>query len=254
MDQEIISTAIERHAKPSAAYAQHEAQAVQLLRQAADEFPGRVVQATSLGVEDMVVGDLIVRHGLDIQMATLDTGALHAATLHLIDRAQAHWGRRIEVWHPVQDAVIAFVDRHGERAMYDSLELRKACCAVRKLEPLARMLAGRDAWITGLRSQQSAHRQLLADRADDDGRVKFSPLLDWDLGDVWHYVAIHAVPYNPLHDQFFPSIGCAPCTRAISLGEDIRAGRWWWEQGDVKECGLHHRAKPTEHDQPGAPA
>lgn len=254
-EQQIVTTAIERHARPSAAFAEREAEAVWLLQQAARVFAGHVVQATSMGVEDMVVSDLIVRHGLDIPMDTLDTGALHPQTLELIDRAQTHWGRPITVWRPAADAVAAFVDEHGPRAMYASVDLRKACCAVRKLEPLSRMLAGRAAWITGLRRQQSEHRQQVAGRVvDGDGRVKFSPLADWELGDVWHYVAEHGVPYNPLHDQFFPSIGCAPCTRAISLGEDIRAGRWWWEQGDTKECGLHAAPATTEPTKKGASA
>jgi phosphoadenosine phosphosulfate reductase len=137
--------------------------------------------------------------------------------------------------------------------MYQSIELRKACCAMRKLEPLGRMLADRTAWITGLRREQSNNRADMAPREQDDkGRIKFNPMIDWTWGDVWHYVSVKHVPYNPLHDQFMPSIGCAPCTRAIAVGEDFRAGRWWWEDEKAKECGLH--AHPdTAPSTPAAP-
>ena len=133
-----------------------------------------------------------------------------------------------------------FVAKNGERAMYDSIELRKGCCAIRKLEPLSRMLKDRSAWVTGMRREQSANRGTVEFiEQDDKGRTKFNPLADWSWADVWHYIALNDVPYNPLHDQFYPSIGCAPCTRAIAVGEDFRAGRWWWEDEGAKECGLH---------------
>ena len=133
-----------------------------------------------------------------------------------------------------------FVRTHGERAMYESIALRKACCGVRKLEPLSRLLAGRTAWIAGLRREQSdARGEVRAIEPDGNGRMKVSPLVDWSWADVWHYIATHRVPYNPLHDAFMPSIGCAPCTRAIAVGEPFRAGRWWWEDEAAKECGLH---------------
>jgi len=139
----------------------------------------------------------------------------------------------------VHEAVIAFVGRHGRDAMRQSVELRKACCAMRKVEPLGRMLAGRTAWVTGLRREQSSERaEVHFESTDDAGRSKLSPLADWSWADVWHYLDVNDVPYNALHDRFYPSIGCAPCTRAVAVGEDFRAGRWWWEQG-VKECGLH---------------
>ena len=232
--------AARRHARAGAHYPQRLAQAVELLRQAAAEHAGAVVQASSLGVEDMVLTDLIQRHGLGIRVATLDTGALHLETLELIARVRRHYGIDVEVLQPSQEAVVAFVGRHGPDAMYRSVELRKACCAVRKLEPLGRMLDGRSAWITGLRREQSAQREGVVEReVGANGRVKFSPLASWSLGEVWHYVAEHGVPYNPLHDRFYPSIGCAPCTRAVSVGEDQRAGRWWWELDGAKECGLH---------------
>lgn len=241
-------------AKPSAAFDQRVQDALATLRAAAQAFAGRIVQATSLGAEDMVLTDLIARHALPIAIATLDTGMLHAETLELLARAQRHYGLEIEAWRPDADAARDFVARHGPQAMYASVDLRHACCALRKLEPLSRMLQGRAAWVTGLRREQSAARGQAARRETDaQGRIKFSPLLDWTQGDVWHYIALHAVPYNPLHDQFFPSIGCAPCTRAVALGEDIRAGRWWWEQEGAKECGLHAEQRPGDRDPRGGP-
>uniref|UniRef100_E6PVZ3 APS reductase n=1 Tax=mine drainage metagenome TaxID=410659 RepID=E6PVZ3_9ZZZZ len=242
------------YAKPSAGFDQRVQDALATLRTAAQEFAGRIVQATSLGAEDMVLTDLIARHALPIAIATLDTGMLHGETLELLGRAQQHYGLEIETWRPDAVAARDFVARHGPRAMVASVDLRHACCALRKLEPLSRMLQGRAAWVTGLRHEQSPARGQTARRESDaQGRAKLSPLLDWTQGDVWHYIALHAVPYSPLHDQFFPSIGCAPCTRAVALGEDIRAGRWWWEQEGAKECGLHVEQRPVASDPRGGP-
>jgi phosphoadenosine phosphosulfate reductase len=238
-------SAIELHARPSADFDAKVARALDLLRDAAERFPGRVVLANSLGAEDMVLTDLIGRHQLPIALGTLDTGVLHAETLAVLPRIRERYGIEVEVYRPVQEAVIEFVGRHGERAMYESVQLRKSCCGVRKLEPLSRMLAGRDAWITGMRREQSDTRGSVPfEDQDDKGRTKLNPLADWTWGDVWHYIKLHDVPYNALHDQFFPSIGCAPCTRAISLGEPFRAGRWWWEDESAKECGLHVKQSP----------
>ncbi|HEY9238386.1 MAG TPA: phosphoadenylyl-sulfate reductase, partial [Burkholderiaceae bacterium] len=215
-------------------------------RRAAAEHPGRVVQATSLGAEDMVLTDLIARHGLPIAIGTLQTGKLHDETLGLIGTIESRYALAVEVFEPAHDAVVQFVGRHGERAMFDSIDLRKGCCAVRKLEPLSRMLADRTAWVTGMRREQSANRGTVEfTEADDRGRTKFNPLADWSWADVWQYIAAHQVPYNPLHDRFFPSIGCAPCTRAVAVGEDFRAGRWWWEAEGAKECGLHVHEEST---------
>ena len=212
---------------------------VDLLVHAAAAHRGRIVQASSLGAEDLVITDLIARYELPIVVATLDTGMLHAETLALIGAVRERYGIAIERYRPMREQTIAFVGRHGEDAMRQSVELRKACCAMRKIEPLGRLLEGRDAWITGLRREQSNERGEIAFEAvDDAGRAKLSPLADWSWADVWHYIQAHDVPYNALHDHFYPSIGCAPCTRAVALGEDFRAGRWWWEQG-AKECGLH---------------
>ncbi len=233
-------SATELHARALPGFDERVAQTLALLRKAARVHAGRIVQATSLGAEDMVLTDLIARHALPITLATLDTGKLHDETLALISRIEAHYGLKVQVFHPTHTAVVQFVARHGERAMFDSIELRKACCGIRKLEPLSRLLEGQGAWVTGLRREQSSQRAEVSPyEIEDTGRVKFNPLADWALADVWHYIATHDVPYNALHDQFYPSIGCAPCTRAIALGEDFRAGRWWWEDESAKECGLH---------------
>ncbi|HWP18177.1 MAG TPA: phosphoadenylyl-sulfate reductase [Burkholderiaceae bacterium] len=233
-------SAIELYARRTEGFEARVEHALAVLREAAARHPGRVVQATSLGAEDMVLTDLIARHGLPIALGTLETGKLHDETVALIGRIEERYGVGVEVYRPVEETVVHFVRTHGEKAMYQSIDLRKQCCAIRKLEPLARMLNGRSAWITGLRREQSNTRaEVPFGEADDKGRTKYNPLADWSWNDVWHYIAIHQVPYNPLHDQFMPSIGCAPCTRAIAVGEDFRAGRWWWEDEKAKECGLH---------------
>lgn len=233
-------SAVSLHARLRPGFEQRVAQALALLRQAAERHPGRIVFTTSLGAEDMVVTDLIARHGLPIALATLQTGKLHAQTLALLPRIEARYGLTVERWAPQAEQVLQFVARNGELAMRLSVELRKACCAMRKLEPLSRALAGRSAWVTGLRREQSdARAELPFSGVDEHGREKFNPLADWSQADVWHYIASHDVPYNELHDHFYPSIGCEPCTRAVALGEDFRAGRWWWEQESAKECGLH---------------
>jgi phosphoadenosine phosphosulfate reductase len=234
-------SAIKLYDKPSADYVAKVQFATDLLKAAATEHANHVVQATSLGVEDMIVTDLILRHEMPIAIGTLDTGMLNPETAALIGVIETHYTcAKVEVYRPVQEAAIEFVRKNGEKAMYESIDLRKACCGIRKLEPLSRMLANRTAWITGLRREQSNNRGGMAAREQDDaGRTKFNPLIDWTWGDVWHYVSVNHVPYNPLHDQFMPSIGCAPCTRAIAVGEDFRAGRWWWEDEKAKECGLH---------------
>ncbi len=251
--QASVAPATVRHARPGAQHARLREQALELLRQAVAAHPGAVVQSSSLGAEDMVLTDLIQRHGLDIRVATLDTGALHPQTLQLMQRVRQHYGMDIEVWQPPRHAVVEFVARNGSDAMYRSVQLRHACCALRKLEPLGRMLQGRSAWVTGLRREQSAQRGTVqARQVGSDGRAKYSPLLDWSLGDVWQYIADLDVPYNPLHDEFYPSIGCAPCTRAVTLGEEQRAGRWWWERDGEKECGLHGQRPPAQADVPAA--
>jgi phosphoadenosine phosphosulfate reductase len=213
---------------------------VSRLNAIAGEFRN-VAFASSLGAEDMVVTDAILTAGLPIAIFTLDTGRLPRETLDLLERLRRHYSRAIEVVRPDADAVARYVAAHGLNAFYESAELRKSCCHVRKVQPLARALAGRDAWITGLRRTQSATRSDLPQREFDaaHGLVKFNPLADWSEAQVWAYVRERGVPYNALHDRGYPSIGCDPCTRAIRPGEDIRAGRWWWESRDGKECGIH---------------
>ncbi|CAH0355554.1 phosphoadenylyl-sulfate reductase [Aquabacterium sp. CECT 9606] len=233
-------SAIALYAKASPDFEAKLAATVALLKAAAAEHPGKVVQATSLGVEDMIVTDLIARHHIAIAIGTLETGMLHPQTVAMIGTIESTYDLKVEVYQPVQEVTIEFVRKNGEKAMYESIDLRKACCGIRKLEPLSRMLASREAWITGLRREQSNNRGgMLAREEDDKGRAKYNPMIDWTWGDVWHYVSLNKVPYNPLHDEFMPSIGCAPCTRAIAVGEDFRAGRWWWEDEKAKECGLH---------------
>lgn len=240
-------TAIELYAHASATFEAKLQATVEALRLAARDHPGRIVQATSLGVEDMVLTDLIAKHHCPIAIGTLETGMLHPETVALIGTIESRYGLPVEVYRPVQASVVHFIKEHGDKAMYQSVALRKACCALRKLEPLGRMLAERSAWVTGLRREQSNNRSDVPQQeTDDQGRTKYNPLADWTWGDVWHYVATQQVPYNPLHDQFMPSIGCAPCTRAIAVGEDFRAGRWWWEEETQKECGLHvHQDEPA---------
>jgi phosphoadenosine phosphosulfate reductase len=237
-----LANAIALHANPSVNYAEKVEETLALLKQAVSQF-SPVTQASSLGAEDVVITHLINHHALNIPVFVLETGALHRETLALLERTQAHSVGAVNVFRPSTEKVIAFVKRHGQNAMYESLELRKACCQVRKLEPLAEALKGQRAWVTGLRREQSSNRAEvpLIDRSDEatKGQIKLNPLANWTWGDVWHCISVNKVDYNPLHDQFFPSIGCAPCTRAISLGEEFRAGRWWWEDEAAKECGLH---------------
>ncbi|HEX2531994.1 MAG TPA: phosphoadenylyl-sulfate reductase [Burkholderiaceae bacterium] len=210
-----------------------------LARIAGDFLPA--VFASSLGAEDMVLTDMILRAKLSIGIFTLETGRLHAETLGMVDRIKETYGYDIALFRPEPAAVDAYVRQHGLNAFYESVELRKECCRIRKVEPLRRALTGNKAWITGQRRAQSTTRAELAVQEFDEahGLTKFNPLVDWTDTDVWHYIRSNQVPYNPLHDKGYPSIGCEPCTRAIRPGEDLRAGRWWWEKQESKECGLH---------------
>jgi len=205
--------------------------------------------ANSLGAEDMVLTDLIAKFNANspahpIEIFSLDTGRLPLETYDLMAAVQAHYGLKLKIYFPQASTVEDYVRANGINAFYESIELRKGCCYVRKVEPLKRALADKKAWITGMRAEQAATRGNLATREYDEGNglEKFNPLADWSEKEVWTYIKQNAVPYNALHDKFYPSIGCAPCTRAISLGEDIRSGRWWWESADTKECGLHLKA------------
>jgi phosphoadenosine phosphosulfate reductase len=245
--------AIELNARASADFDAKLAETTALLQQAARDYAPlaageapRVSQASSLGAEDVVISHLINTLQLDIGIFVLDTGMLHAETLELLAQLKASSRAPVEVFTPRNEAVVQFVAREGRDAMYKSIPLRKACCQIRKMEPLERALAGKAAWITGLRREQSdARADVPLTDTSDPARVKINPLANWTWGDVWHFIAINHIAYNPLHDQFYPSIGCAPCTRAISLGEDFRAGRWWWEDETAKECGLHVNQSST---------
>jgi len=199
--------------------------------------------ASSLGAEDMVLTDIIVKDKLGIEIFTLDTGRLPAETYDLMGRLRRHYGLTLKLYYPRHDLVEAYTREHGINGFYESVELRKACCQVRKVEPLTRALSGKKAWITGLRAEQAATRAGLPLQEFDSGNrlEKFNPLAEWNEREIWTYLHIHQVPYNKLHEKNYPSIGCAPCTRAIEPGEHVRAGRWWWESPDGKECGLHVR-------------
>jgi phosphoadenosine phosphosulfate reductase len=250
--------AVDLHAKASDDFGAKLFETTSLLRRAAAEF-SPVTQASSLGAEDVVITHLINAHRLDIPVFVLDTGVLHEQTLALLERTKAVSRAPVTVYRPAAESVIAFVGREGQDAMYRSIALRKACCHIRKIEPLQRALAGQRAWITGLRREQSNTRAEVplidlgeeANSSDTGGQaavgpVKINPLARWTWGDVWHFIGLHGIAYNALHDEFYPSIGCQPCTRAIALGEDFRAGRWWWEDEAAKECGLHVKQEVQE--------
>ena len=201
----------------------------------------RPALASSLGAEDMVLLDAIARSGAEIDVFVIDTGRLHDETLQLLEIARARYGLPIRVYRPLDAAVADFVRAHGLNGFYDGVAERHLCCGIRKVEPLGRALEGRDAWLTGQRRAQGPERAALPlEETDlDRGIAKHNPLADWSDEDLRSYIARHDVPVNALHARGYPSIGCEPCTRAVKPGEDPRAGRWWWERGTAKECGLH---------------
>lgn len=221
-------------------FAQRLLETQQIVKQIAADH-GSVAFANSLGTEDMVLMDIITKHAPTIEIFSIDTGRLPAETYDLIERAIKHYRRKIIVYFPEQSAVENFVRINGINGFRDSVAQRQDCCHARKVEPLKRALKGRSAWITGLRRAQAATRKNLgvAEFDEANGLQKYNPLIEWSEDDVWDYINEFGVPYNALHDQGYPSIGCAPCTRAIEPGEDVRAGRWWWESAEQKECGLH---------------
>ena len=219
-----------------------------LLVWAAERFAGRLRLACSFGAEDVALVDIVARHELGIVPFVLDTGRLHQETYDVMDRFRSKYGIDFETYFPNTQAIEQLLSAKGPNSFYESVDNRKECCHIRKVEPLNRALAGRDGWITGLRREQAVTRASLPKIELDDshgGIVKLNPLADWTEAQVWDYIRHYDVPYNVLHDRGFPSIGCAPCTRAIDPGEDIRAGRWWWEAPEHKECGLHFRIKKT---------
>ncbi len=207
----------------------------------AAHFPGKVVFSTSFGIEDQVITHFIFENELPIQVFTLDTGRLFPETYATWSRTVERYGRPIEAYYPDAQALQAFVSAKGPNSFYESVDNRKSCCHIRKVEPLNRALAGQSVWITGIRAEQSPNRLDMSDIEWDAAHelIKFHPIFDWTYEEVRAFVNKNGIPYNPLHDKGFVSIGCAPCTRAIRPGEDFRAGRWWWEDASKKECGLH---------------
>jgi phosphoadenosine phosphosulfate reductase len=218
------------------------AEAAALLARVAHSYEPAAL-ASGFGAEGMVLIDLVARERLPLDVFTLDTGRLPEETHALIVRVRERYAIEVTVYAPSALDIEAYVREHGPNGFYDSLEAREQCCALRKSAPLARALAGRRAWITGLRRDASVTRHdiEIEDYDAKHGLPKFNPLADWSREDVWSYIRAHDVPYNALHDRGYASIGCAPCTRAIEPGEDERAGRWWWESPERRECGLHAR-------------
>ena len=206
-------------------------------------YGNRIALASSLGLEDQVLTAMITKIQPDARVFTIDTGRLFPECYQLIDRTNDKYDIRIEVFSPEHTGVENYVREHGVNAFYQSVDLRKACCHCRKLEPLKRALSTLDVWICGLRTTQAVTRTdiQVVEWDENNGLIKVNPLARWSEEDVWNYIHDNKVPYNKLHDKGFPSIGCQPCTRAIEPGEDIRAGRWWWEDPEHKECGLHKR-------------
>lgn len=209
---------------------------------------GPAVHTNSFGPEGVVLTHLITCHAPAIRTVSLDTGRLPEETYAVAEALRRRYGVDIDWYYPDADTLRAFTHRHGVNAFYDGVELRRACCAIRKVEPLVRALSGHRAWVTGRRRDQSQHRSALPEREWDEQRgiLKFNPLTEWNEADVWAFIRAHDIPYNALHDRHFPSIGCAPCTRAVTVGEEARAGRWWWEQDGPRECGLHGPARAVD--------
>lgn len=209
------------------------------------EYKNRIVLSSSLGLEDQVLTDMVVRIEPKTRIFTLDTGRLFYETHELIEKTCIRYKIKMEVYSPNQDEVEAMVLEKGINLFYKSVENRKECCRIRKINSLKRAFAGSDIWICGLRREQSVTRteNALIEWDEANVMIKLNPLIDWTEQQVWDYIKQNNVPYNSLHDKGYPSIGCQPCTRAIFPGEDIRAGRWWWESPESKECGLHNRKK-----------
>ena len=240
--------AIQRYRSTSADLEKKVARSLSLLAEARERFKGSWTQAHSLGAEDVVVTQLLHLAGWfdaanSARVFVLNTGALHAETLALVNELNQRFSIEIEAFHPDPQQLVALDLAVGNKGIFESKAARLMCCDVRKLSPLNRALEGHMGWVTGLRRDQSLNRADITPLDDSQSPVKLSPIADWTFGDVWAFIDTHQLPYNALHDAFYPSIGCEPCTRAVSLGEDFRAGRWWWETEDgttvAKECGLH---------------
>jgi phosphoadenosine phosphosulfate reductase len=210
--------------------------------------PGRILFTTSFGIEDQAIAHAIFQQDLEIDVVTLDTGRLFSQTYEVWAKTERLYSRRIRAFYPDRECLEALVAQQGIDGFYATVDARRACCAIRKVEPLRRALANAAAWVTGLRSDQSLDRAETSFATGDPQHrlIKLSPLFDWTRDEVVSFVGAHHVPYNSLQDQGFASIGCAPCTRAVGAGESERAGRWWWEREEKKECGLHWRRDPAQ--------
>ena len=219
------------------------ATAQELLSGFLSEFKGKIALSSSLGIEDQLLTHLVCNIDPSAKIFTLDTGRLFPETYDLIHRTNNKYGIRMQVYFPEAAQVEEMVNTKGINLFYESIENRKECCIIRKMVPLKRAFVGLQVWICGLRREQSVTRKDIQpiEWDQDNGIIKLNPLIEWTETQVWDYIKANKIPYNPLHDKGFPSIGCQPCTRAIMKGEDIRAGRWWWENPDTKECGLHKR-------------
>lgn len=220
-------------------------QPVEALALLANKFPGEIVFSTSFGWEDQVITHMIFTNDLPIKIFTLETGRLFPETYYVWNRTMEMYGKPIHAYYPNNELLEQMVNAKGPSSFYESIENRKECCGIRKVEPLNRALSGNKCWVTGIRAEQSANRQFMGNLEWDEQHnlIKFHPIYDWTLDQVKEYIRVHNVPYNTLHDRGFPSIGCQPCTRAVQPGEDFRAGRWWWEDQSKKECGLHEVSK-----------
>lgn len=214
---------------------------VQQLQYLAEQFKDKIVFSTSFGWEDQVITHLIFSNNIPIKVFTLETGRLFPETYYVWNRTLEIYKQPIHAYYPQTEAVQEMVNAKGPSSFYESVENRKECCFIRKIEPLKRALANNEIWITGIRAEQSSNRDDMENLEWDEGNklIKFHPIFNWSLEEVRDYIKQHNIVYNPLHDKGFPSIGCAPCTRAVQPGEDFRAGRWWWEDQSKKECGLH---------------
>jgi phosphoadenosine phosphosulfate reductase len=221
---------------------------VETLQAIAAAYAGKVVFSTSFGWEDQVITDMIFRNNIPIRVFTLETGRLFTETYYVWNRTLEMYEKPILAYYPNQQLLEDMVSKKGPNSFYESVENRKQCCGIRKLEPLKRALSGNDVWITGIRAEQSLNRHnMSAIEWDEQNQlIKYHPIFSWSLEEVKTYIKENNIPYNPLHDRGFPSIGCAPCTRAVQPGEDFRAGRWWWEDSTKRECGLHTHNEVVE--------
>lgn len=210
-----------------------------------NQYKGKIAFASSMGAEDQVITDMLVKIDPSVKIFTLDTGRMFPETYDLIEKTNARYKININIYFPEREQVEEMVNEKGLNLFYESIENRRRCCHVRKIVPLKRALSNLDVWISGLRRSQSVTRTSVQMVEWDEGHklIKINPLLNWEEAEVWDYIKKHSVPYNTLHDKGFASIGCQPCTRAIQPGEDVRAGRWWWENPKLRECGLH--VKPS---------